>query len=213
MKHSELIEIITKQRGKEPTQQEIAEILGLTRNAISSRAFRDKEYSYSEVEKIENFYNVNFSNQAFIDDMNDYSGEIIVDYYPEVFGSCGNGIFELSQIKEKIKIPKLCISDYFPLSKYSIINAYGDSMNPNIQNGDKLVIEHCGNDMIRDNQVYVFCYNEQIYVKRLIKNINEFIIKSDNPDKEVYKTQKIQTDEMNKVYIIGRVVGLIRNFK
>ena len=43
MRHSEIISTITKQTGNEPTQQEIAEILGLTRNAISSRAFRNKE--------------------------------------------------------------------------------------------------------------------------------------------------------------------------
>ena len=56
MKHSELISIITKQTGKTPTQNEIAEVLGLSKNAISSRSHRDAKYDYGEVEKLQNFF-------------------------------------------------------------------------------------------------------------------------------------------------------------
>ena len=211
MRHSKLIATITKQIGREPNQQELAKILGLTRNGISSRAHRDKEYSYAEVEKIEDYYKINFSNQAFIDDMQDYSGEIIIDYYPDVLASCGSGTFELSSIKEKIRVPKMCINNYLPLAKYSVINAYGDSMQPTIQNGDKLVIEFVNHNTIRDNNVYVFYYNDKIFCKRLIQNIDSIVIISDNPDKNIYPTSTVYKEEMNDIHIIGRIAGLMRS--
>lgn len=210
MKHNELVTTITKQTGKEPTQQEIADILGLTRNAISSRAFRDKEYSYSEVEKLENAFKINFSNQGFIDDMHDNSGEISVDYYPDVLASCGGGAFELSNIKEKIRIPKMCIEQYMPLTRYSVINAYGDSMQPTILSKDKLIIELLNGDTIKDNNIYVFCYNDRIFCKRLVQNIDSIVVISDNPDKTIYPTCVIEKENMNDIHLIGRIVGLMR---
>ena len=163
MKHNELVATITKQTGKEPTQQEIADILGLTRNAISSRAFRDKEYSYSEVEKLESAFKINFSNQGFIDDMHDNGGEISVDYYPDVLASCGGGAFELSNIKEKIRIPKMCIEQYMPLVRYSVINAYGDSMQPTILSRDKLIVEFLESKVIKDNDIYIFTTTTEFF--------------------------------------------------
>lgn len=214
MRHNEIISTITKQTGNEPTQQEIAEILGLTRNAISSRAFRNKEYSYSDVEKLENFYKINFSNQNFIDDMHDSTGDIIADYFPDVLASCGNGAFELSQIREKIRVPKICIEQYMPFARYSVINAYGDSMQPTIQSKDKLVIELLSeSDRIKDNNIYVFFYNDRIFCKRLVQNIDSIMVISDNPDKSIYPTSRIEKENMNEIHLIGRIVGLMRSMR
>ena len=210
MKHNELVATITKQTGKEPTQQEIADILGLTRNAISSRAFRDKEYSYSEVEKLESAFKINFSNQGFIDDMHDNGGEISVDYYPDVLASCGGGAFELSNIKEKIRIPKMCIEQYMPLVRYSVINAYGDSMQPTILSRDKLIVEFLESKVIKDNDIYIFYYNDRIFCKRLLHNIDSIVVISDNPDKTIYPTSVIEKENMNDIHLIGRIVGLMR---
>lgn len=210
MKHNELVATITKQTGKEPTQQEIADILGLTRNAISSRAFRDKEYSYSEVEKLESAFKINFSNQGFIDDMHDNGGEISVDYYPDVLASCGGGAFELSNIKEKIRIPKMCIEQYMPLVRYSVINAYGDSMQPTILSRDKLIVEFLETKVIKDNDIYIFYYNDRIFCKRLVQNIDSIVVISDNPDKTIYPTSVIEKENMNDIHLIGRIVGLMR---
>ena len=210
MKHNELVATITKQTGKEPTQQEIADILGLTRNAISSRAFRDKEYSYSEVEKLESAFKINFSNQGFIDDMHDNGGEISVDYYPDVLASCGGGAFELSNIKEKIRIPKMCIEQYMPLVRYSVINAYGDSMQPTILSRDKLIVEFLESKVIKYNDIYIFYYNDRIFCKRLVQNIDSIVVISDNPDKTIYPTSVIEKENMNDIHLIGRIVGLMR---
>ncbi len=212
MKHSELISTITKETGKTPKQKELAEIINKPVNTISARASRDLKYSFDEVEKIEKYYGIDFANQPFIDDIHDSKGEIPADFYPESYVSCGNGTFEFSPIKEKIRIPKMSFSEYYSFAKYSVIKAYGDSMNPQIQDKDLLIVKHCNSgDQIKDNQVYVFCYNDKIFVKRLILSLNRITVISDNPDKELYPTQFIEKEEMNNVHLVGQIVGLMRN--
>lgn len=85
-------------------------------------------------------------------------------------------------------------------------------MQPYIQNKDLLIVEHWEGEQIYDNCVYVFCYDNQIFVKRLIRNVDEIIVKSDNPD-PVYRPRYIEKEDMNNVIIIGQIVGLMRNMK
>lgn len=145
---------------------------------------------------------------------NDKQEEIItLDYYPQIFGSCGQGVFALSQEKQVINVPKSAFMfNYSENKTYSVINAWGDSMNPFIQNNDKLVVEHLNGEQIKDNHVYAFCYKDEIFVKRLIKNIDEVIIKSDNTD-PIYRPRVIEGKKLNDLYIIGEIVGLMRNLK
>lgn len=104
----------------------------------------------------------------------------------------------------------MCIRHYFPLSQYSVVNAYGDSMLPAIQNNDKLVVEMLNGAQIRDNNIYIFFYDDKIFVKRLVQNVDSIAIISDNPDKEIYPTRFIEKEAMNDIHLIGRIVGLIR---
>ena len=142
--------------------------------------------------------------------MHDNGGEISVDYYPDVLASCGGGAFELSNIKEKIRIPKMCIEQYMPLARYSVINAYGDSMQPTILSRDKLIVEFLESKVIKDNNIYIFYYNDRIFCKRLVQNIDSIVVISDNPDKTIYPTSVIEKENMNDIYLIGRIVGLMR---
>ncbi len=229
MKHSEILKTITKQTGSEPTQKEIADTLGLTRNAISSRAFRDKEYSVDELEKISKAFGVDLLQISWVksklsesdNSLEQIKNEILnkrldyleqkdsleIDYYPEVFGSCGTGVFVPSETKERMEVPKRIIKNFSTIKKYSVINAYGDSMQPFIQDKDLLVVEHYNGEQIKDNRVYVFRFGDKIFVKRLVLNINQLIIKSDNRE---YEPIKIELDNNCDVQIIGQIVGLMR---
>ena len=82
-------------------------------------------------------------------------------------------------------------------------------MNPDIKNGDRLIIELADKELIRDNQIYFFFYNGQFFVKRLIRNVDNVVIKSDNPE-NIYKTGFIENENIKKLHIIGSVTGLIR---
>lgn len=216
MKHSEVVKLITQKQGKEPSQQELADVLGITRNAVASRVFRDKEYSYSDVEKLGKHYDIDFSQQQFVDELiKDYAlthtrnnNFANLKFFPDVFGSCGGGLFVLSETKERIQVPKQLIESYSTIKEYSVITACGDSMLPFIQDSDLLIVEHLQNGQrIIDNRVYVFRYEDSLFVKRLAKNVNQVIIKSDNPE---YDTIKIQGADLDKFQIIGRIVGLMR---
>jgi phage repressor protein C with HTH and peptisase S24 domain len=144
----------------------------------------------------------------------DAQPKIKAEYYPDVLGSCGGGAFELSQEHYTVELPVDCFFKEISKNKtYSVINAYGDSMLETIKDGDKLIIEHTESEPIQDNKIYVFCYDNQIYVKRLINNIDELVVVSDNPDKTIYKTKYISKADRDNLYLIGQVVGLARNLR
>ena len=205
MKVKELLDIIQKNTLRVVNQSMLAEALGVTRQTISNRARSDSEVTLSELEKIGKFFNIDL---GLLLGSESNTGMIAVDYYPEVFASCGNGTVTFSEEKDIIELHRTVFPEYHNNRKYSMIHAKGDSMSPFINNGDKLIIEHWENNQIIDNKVYVFCYKSEIFVKRLSKNLDEIIIKSENP---TYSTRIIKGEDMNEISIIGRVVSVLRS--
>lgn len=205
MRHSEVINAIQNLTNTKPTQQKLADILGVSINTIGGRASRDSNYSVEEINKISAGLGVNILQNVTSALCNNDS--VLIDYFSDVFGSCGSGAFVLSEKTEKIEVPKKLLINYSKLKKYSVINAYGDSMYPYIQDKDLLVVEHFEQgEQIRDNRVYVFRYGENIFVKRLVLNVNQIVIKSDNKD---YAPIVIKIDD--DFQIIGRIIGLMRS--
>lgn len=205
MLFSEAIEDLQNLINKKVTQSEVAKVLNSTPVAINKRILRNSEIKLSELEILEKHYNVDLLNNT-TGNANDIDGL----YFPDVFGSCGTGTFVLSEICEKIKIPQTCfVEQVSKIKKYSVINARGNSMEPFIKDRDKLIVQHfdCG-EQIADGKIYVFCYNDEIFVKRLSKNVNQLIIESDN---KLFDTIKLEKEEINEVYIIGQIVGLWRD--
>ena len=196
------------------TQAEIARALGVDPSSVSTRIKRNGELKQSEIEKLNKHFNTTIQNEKM--EISQYfndivkNDDIIADYYPDVFGSCGSGTFVLSETREKMTIPRRYFSSYSKFKTYSIINARGDSMTPYIQNRDLLIVEHWDGDQIWDNSVYVFRFGDEIFVKRLIKNIDQVIIKSDN---EIYPMRIIEGEKLNDFQIIGQIVGLMRDLK
>ena len=190
------------------TQEDLGKILGVTRSAINQRIKNNSEVTLSELKVLEKTFKINLQD---VSKQNINIGEFTAKLFPDVIGSCGNGVFEQSQNYEMITLPQKLVSNKKKKKTYSIITAYGDSMAPAIQDKDKLIIEHINNNVITDNRVYVFCFDNQIYVKRLVKNIDEIVVVSDNPDKTIYKTKTINNANIDNFFLIGQVVGLYRN--
>lgn len=210
MKYTELQEKLQQLKGEKISQSKIGEVIGTTRQNIGSKFNNPKsEVSVSELQKVERFYNVSLYQSPVRE--ND-TVLILVDYYPEVFGSCGEGQFVLSEQKELIQVPQKFFNHFSTQKHYSVINAIGESMLPTLRPKDKLIVEHWQGEQIKDNQVYVFCYKDEIFVKRLIKNIDEIIVKSDNPD-PMYRPRYIEKEDMNNVLIVGEIVGLMRDMR
>ena len=204
MKTKEALSEIIGFKKRNVSQQEIGKVLGVTKQYISQ--IMNKELTEEQLKLLEQHFQIDFTK------VNKEEDKMSVDYYPEVFGSCGSGKFVLSEQKELIQVPKKFFSHYSSAKKYSLIDAVGESMMPNIHPKDRLIVEHWAGEQIRDNQIYVFCYNNEIFVKRLIKNVDEVVIKSDNPD-PAYRTRFIEKSDMNNLLIIGEIVGLMRDMR
>lgn len=214
MRLDEKINSLQKLIKRKITKNEMAKVLGLGGGqAVQNRITRKQELKDYEEVIIDEAYKdeINKINPKATSISNDDIEHVTLDYYPDIFGSCGNGIFALSQEKQQIQVPdNVFFKKFSKVKQYSVINATGDSMQPFIYSGDKLIVEHWNGEQIIDNQVYVFCYENEIFVKRLTKNINQLVIKSDNT---FYDVIKLTGNDLKKVIIVGQIVGLMRDLK
>ena len=199
----ELLTIIPTKTGESINQSTLAESLGITRQTVSNRIKNASQLTVSEIFKIEEFFNI----KIFSDNRAEEENIAYIDYYSNVFASCGTGSIVFSEDKTQIPIATFLIDKFSKQKRYSIINATGNSMAPTIDSGDKLVVEHWTGDQIQDNKIYVFCFNNEFFVKRLSKNLDEIIIKSDNSD---YRTRTISGDTISELTLIGKIVGVIK---
>ena len=203
MKIDELINLISLKTSGNVSQTMLAESLGITRQTVSNRIKNQSEVTVSELKKVEEYFKINF-----FDTVNSQCDIAYVDYYSDVFASCGDGSIVFSSYTTKIPIPVSIINGYSKSKLYSIINATGNSMSPTIDDGDKLIVEHWSGSQIQDNKIYVFCYNNEFYVKRLYKNIDEIIIKSDNPE---YRTRTVSANSLSDLILIGKIVATVKS--
>lgn len=212
MQYYEFLDRLQKYTNQKISQAEIAEALNVSQSAIAKRVSRESDFTLKDLFKAISYFKTKYNLQDYSLDIESDEETIPVDYYPEVFGSCGAGKFVISEQKELIQVPKRLFKHFSPVKKYSVINAIGDSMSPNIHDKDRLIVEHWEGGQIKDNKVYVFCYKDEIFVKRLVKNIDEIIVQSDNPD-PMYRPRYIEKEDMNNVLIVGEIVGLMRDMR
>ena len=204
MKLEELLTIISKKTESYVNQSLLAESLGITRQTVSNRIKNESQVTVSELQKIEEYFGI-----SILENSDTSDNEIAyINYYKDVFASCGNGTIVFSDEKTKLPISTLLINGFSKQKTYSIINASGNSMSPTIDNNDKLIVEHWNGSQIQDNRIYVFCFNNEFFVKRLSKNLDEIIIKSDNPE---YRIRTINGSTAEELILIGKIVGIIKS--
>ena len=204
MKLEELLSLIPQFTGNYINQSMLAESLGITRQTVSNRIKNESQVTVSELKKIEEYFNISLFNNS----QENFADLVNVDYFTDVFASCGEGNIVFSEDKIKLPISTLLINGFSKQKKYSMINASGNSMSPTIENGDKLIVEHLLDNQIQDNKIYVFCFNNDFFVKRLSKNLDEIIIKSDNPE---YRIRTISGQTINDLILVGKIVGIIKS--
>ena len=200
MKYSELLPALQNLIGRKPSAKEISDILNFSSEKVYyTRAQRDSSFTFEEIDKIQEHYAVNLLGSA--------NDNISLDFYPDVFGSCGEGCVVFSEAKEKLAVTKDIITNYSASNQYSIISARGSSMSPTINDDDKLVIQHNLEEQIIDDTVYLFRYNDELFIKRLVKNVDQIVCISENPRFQ----DRIIEPKGDNFSIIGKVVGLFRS--
>lgn len=204
VKYSKVRERLQNLINEIPTHADISRVLekgGLevSANALSNRLSNDGFLKEEEIEILERKYAIDLS---ITSDRN--SNEATLNYYPDVFASCGNGIMVFDDTSEKISVNKNTIPDYSESATYSVINARGFSMYPVISDNDKVIIKHWQGEQIIDDKIYLFDYKGELFIKRLVKNIDQVIAKSED------KTLEPRPMETSKLTILGRVISLIR---
>ena len=200
MKYSSIIEALTNSLNFIPKQADLGRILNISRATMSNRVKNNSKFSDEEIALIEEFYGVKIDKQIAIK-------EVSLDFYPNVFGSCGVGCMVFDETSEKISVTKDVITNYSPSNQYSIISARGSSMSPVINDDDKLIIQHNVENQIVDDNVYLFKYNDELFIKRLVKNVDQIVCISENPR---FQDRIIEPTAEN-FSILGKVVGLFRS--
>lgn len=85
-----------------------------------------------------------------------------------------------------------------------IINVRGDSMSGTIEPGDLLFVDISVKSFDGDG-IYAFLYDDTAHVKRLQKMKDKLMVISDN---KIYTPwDPIEKDEMNRVFVFGKVIG------
>lgn len=125
----------------------------------------------------------------------------------DVYASAGNGTFITGDLAAEICAIEF-ENEYFMQNfqratekGMSIINVSGDSMEPTLQNGDLLYVDTRKNYYCGDG-IYVFSFNDAIYVKRLQLAGRKLLIHSDN---KYYDTWDINTENEDQFIIHGKV--------
>jgi phage repressor protein C with HTH and peptisase S24 domain len=108
---------------------------------------------------------------------------------------------------EKVYISKSSIPNFSKSNHYSIISARGSSMFPTISDNDQLIIQHNVENQIIDDTIYLFRYNDELFIKRLVKNVDQIVCISENPRFQ----DRIIEPKGDNFSIIGKVVGLFRS--
>lgn len=201
MQYNKLLDTLQNLTGITPTQAALAKILGIGASAMGNRAQRNSKFSIEEVQIIERHYGIDLTGTSKSSNLTE------LNYFPNVFGSCGTGLTVFDETSEKISVTKDLIANYSPSNQYSIISARGSSMSPTLNDLDKLIIQHNLNEQIIDDTVYLFKYNDELFIKRLVKNVDQLVCISDNPRFE----DRVITPSGDNFTILGKVVGLFRS--
>lgn len=134
-------------------------------------------------------------------------GDAVTIDLVDVKGSCGYGAinFELVPQIKKLQVSKEWFhrnfASYNP-EKIKVITAVGDSMSPEINDGDAIFLDISDNIYIRDG-IYAALIDDELYIKRVQKTPGKFTFISTNP---VYKPFDVDMKGPITVLFIGRVI-------
>ena len=122
----------------------------------------------------------------------------------------GGGSFEVgSEIQGYYAFRKDWLSAKGLINKMVLMDIFGNSMEPEMKDGDTILIDESQKDILA-GAIYAVGIDDTIMVKRLEKHPNTLVLVSDNTD---YSPIYLKGNEMNSVRIIGKVIWICRELR
>lgn len=205
MKHSELISRLQKLTHRKPNLSEIARILGFGYSTIGNRSSRNSDYSYEEVEKISQFYDINLINNSEINTMND---KVEIPYYvnenlqTDIKTSAITSIWFDRELVENIW--------HTDPDKLRIISMPGDKMNNGaypLRKGDVLIMDISDRDVTKAG-IFAFTTHNNAYLyingvnRRFDGSYRCYFYNQNYPDKILTEAEVIKAD----IRVVGRII-------
>lgn len=221
-KLKDIIDEISAEKREKVTREKIGEVFGVSRQRIT--AMLDKPLPPHRLKQLEDAFCMSisetveqFGTEDFIKGVNEQKQNTSADgfkYLPirgDVSASCGNGVYVYDESQTAV----------YPISEFllkalgasptetDIIFASGDSMLPEIKDGDALMVDKSKRDVI-DGQIYIIRSDGQLLCKRLQKLPPQKIkIVSDNPKYDPYYIDFSKVIDFD-FEVIGRVLWYSR---
>ena len=89
------------------------------------------------------------------------------------------------------------------------MDVFGDSMEPEIKQGDTVLIDQSQKNFLA-GAIYAVGVEDTVMVKRLEKRPSALVLLSDN---RAYSPIVLQGDELETVRIIGKIVWICREYR
>lgn len=189
------------------TQADLAQRVGLQDSAIAKyECGRSENMKRSIIAKMSDIFNVSPLYLMALDD----NRALVTDSSPEMipvfsYVSAGNGVFASENIDQYIPMPPTLNKKY---DEYFGLKVRGDSMTPDIQDGDIVIVKK--QYTAKDGDTVIALVNgDEGYVKKFMSFKGGITLVSNNPS---YKPRIFTTEEVDSVpvKILGIVKQLVR---
>ncbi len=188
------------------TQSAVAGLLGITRPAYTNYETGARRPDHETLCRLAEFYGVSVDYLLEREDKKNPSGRVLIRL--PVYGKAAAGapIFTEDDITGYVGVFKDDVSG----GDYTAIRVSGDSMEPNIMDGD-IVIVRVQPDVDSGQVAVVLIGGEEASVKKLIRHKDGIVLMSNNPDYEPMVFSKKDIVSL-PVSVYGKVVELRRKF-
>ena len=122
----------------------------------------------------------------------------------------GSGSFEVgSEIEGYYAFRNEWLSLKGHADKMVLMDTFGNSMEPEIKDGDTILIDESQKDILA-GAIYAVGVDDTIMVKRIEKHPHKLVLLSDNKD---YAPIYLEKSEMDSIRIIGKVIWICRELR
>lgn len=195
----EILDIVEKKTSLKMSKAELARRIGVTKQYIGQ--IKNSPLPSKYIPLLEQNLGIEIKQEKDADCVE-------IDYYPDIYASCGTGCIVFDESKQKLTIAKNTIPYYSANEKYFVVTCKGSSMSPILEDDDKAIIQQWQGEQIIDDRIYLFSYNSELFIKRLVKNLDQIVVISENKTFE----NRIVTKK-DEFRIIGQIVGMFRDLK